>query len=149
MEPRPRPIVDLTTSCACGAVRVAFKGKVKAMFLCACEDCQKATGTGHSVAIAADPDDVTITGELASFARPADSGATYTRYFCPLCATPIYGISSRAPRLLSLPAGLFGGLTADWYQPTQMIFARSHREWDSIDPALPQHQTYRQREATT
>ena len=46
MEARPRPIVDLAAGCACGAVGVAFKGKVKAMFLCACEDCQKATGTG-------------------------------------------------------------------------------------------------------
>jgi hypothetical protein len=147
MDPRPRPTVDLSASCACGQVSVTFKGRVKAMFLCSCEDCQKATGTGHSVAIAASPDDIIVTGEMKSHARRADSGATYTRYFCPVCATPIYGISDRAPRLLSLPAGLFGKLTDGWYRPTQLIFARSHRDWDTIADDLPQHQTYRQAEA--
>lgn len=146
MERRPRPIVDLTAHCACGAVTLTFKGKVKAMFFCACEDCQKATGSGHSAAVGAAPEDVAITGETRSFSRPADSGATYTRMFCPTCGTPISGISSRAPGLLSLPVGLFGALAADWYAPTQMIFARSHREWDMIDTELPRYQTYRDQE---
>ena len=146
MEVPPRPSVDLSASCACGAVTVTVRGRVKAMFFCACEDCQKATGSGHSAAIAATPDDVTISGHLQEFARPADSGATYTRYFCPVCATPIYGVSSRAPGLMTLPAGLFGAQTDGWYVPSQMIFARSHRDWDTIPDALPRHATYRQKE---
>lgn len=146
MQVSSRPTVDLSASCACGAVTLAFKGRVKAMFLCACEDCQKATGSGHSAAIAASPDDITIIGDLASFARPADSGATYSRYFCPVCGVTLYGASTRAPRLVTLPVGLFGAQTADWYAPTQMIFARSHRDWDIIADNLPRHATYRQKD---
>ena len=41
-----------------------------------------------------------------------------------------------------LPAGLFGVAT-DWYVPSQLIFARSHRDWDVIAAELPRHQTYR------
>lgn len=146
MEKRPRPHVDLKASCACGAVSIAVNGPVRSMFMCSCEDCQKATGTGHSTIAMVSPDDVTCTGNTRSFARPAASGATFTRSFCPECGTPLYGRSSRAPNALMLPVGLFGA-GADWFEPSQLIFSRSHREWDEIAAALPRHRTYRDREA--
>lgn len=143
MDRKPRPIVDVTASCACGAVSLRFAGKVLSMFMCSCEDCQKATGTGHSAILLARPDDVAISGPTRSFARPANSGAVLTRSFCPDCGTPLVAHSSRAPELLMLPVGLFGEAAADWYVPNQLIFARSHRDWDLVDPGLPQHLTYR------
>ncbi|MEO8758753.1 MAG: GFA family protein [Devosia sp.] len=143
MDRKPRPIVNLTATCACGAVSLHFAGKVLSMFLCSCEDCQKATGTGHSAVVLARPADVTITGATRAFARPANSGAVFTRSFCPDCGTPLIAHSSRAPELLMLPTGLFGAAAADWYAPNQLIFARSHRDWDTIAPDLPQYQTYR------
>lgn len=114
------------------------------MLLCSCEDCQKATGAGHSAAAFVDATDVTITGTLKSFARPADSGAILTRYFCPECGTPICGQSSRAPRFVMLQVGLFGAQT-EWFEPNQLIFARSHRQWDQIAADLARHETYRQK----
>ena len=117
------------------------------MFLCSCEDCQKATGTGHSAVILVRADDVTLSRDIGSFARPSDSGATLTRSFCPQCGTPIMASSSRADGLLMLPAGLFGAAAAEWYQPNQLIFSRSHREWDVLAEDLPQHATYRDKGA--
>jgi hypothetical protein len=139
----PRPIVDLSAACACGAVRVRFAGKVLSMFMCSCEDCQRATGTGHSAILLARPGDVTIEGEVRSFARPANSGAVLTRSFCPECGTPIVARSSGAQEVLMLPVGLFGTAAAEWYAPNQLIFARSHREWDVVADHLPRHGTYR------
>ena len=143
MERKPRPVVDLTAQCACGAVSVRFAGKVLSMFMCSCEDCQRSTGAGHSAIVLARPADVTVAGATKSFARPANSGATLTRHFCPNCGTPLYAQSSRAGEVLMLPVGLFGAAGAEWYVPNQLIFARSHRDWDLIDPSLPRHQTYR------
>src|SRR5687768_9552970 len=77
MGDRVRPIVDLKTTCACGAVSVEVHGRVYSMFLCSCEDCQKATGTGHSAIAIVDPGEVTVSGETRSFARQAASGATF------------------------------------------------------------------------
>jgi hypothetical protein len=148
MDRAPRPIVDLAASCACGAVSLRFAGKVLSMFMCACEDCQRATGAGHSAILLARPADVTITGATRSFARPANSGATLTRSFCPECGTPLLARSSRAPDVLMLPVGLFGAAAADWYAPNQLIFARSHRDWDVLAADLPRHQTYRDAGAT-
>ncbi|MEO6395168.1 MAG: GFA family protein [Devosia sp.] len=144
MEHKSRPIVDISAACACGAVTVTWRGKVRSMFLCSCEDCQQATGTGHSAIAIAAQADVTISGETRSFSRQANSGAHLTRHFCPVCGTPIYGQSSRADSLLMLPVGLFGAAAAQWFAPNQLIFARSHRAWDIVAPELPQHQTYRE-----
>lgn len=145
MDKKPRPSVDLTAHCACGSVTLRFAGTVRSMFMCSCEDCQKATGTGHSTVILAAESDVTITGETRAFVRPANSGAVLTRRFCPVCGTPICGSSSRAPGALMLQAGLFGRDTA-WYAPNQLIFARSHRDWDAIAGDIPRYQTYRDEE---
>ena len=142
-----RPQVDVRAKCACGAVQVALKGRVLSMFLCSCEDCQRASGTGHAAIVLARPADVTISGETRSFPRPANSGAIMTRSFCPQCGTPIVGQSSRAPDVIMLPVGLFGDAAADWYWPNQLIFARSHREWDEVAATIPQHATYRDKGA--
>jgi hypothetical protein len=143
-ERKSRPVVDLTAACACGTVTLHLAGKVLSMFMCSCEDCQRATGTGHSAIVLALQTSVTVSGETRSFARLANSGATLTRTFCPNCGTPIYAQSSRAADVTMLPVGLFGGTAASWYEPNQLIFARSHRHWDLIDDALPHHQTYRE-----
>ncbi len=143
MSERTRPAIDLTTTCACGAVSVAIKGTVYSMFMCSCEDCQKASGTGHSAVFTADPSSLTVTGEARSFARPSDSGATFTRFFCPSCGTPLYGRSSRSERAVMIPVGL-AGAEATWFSPTQLIFSRSHRDWDLIAEDLPRHAKYRE-----
>jgi hypothetical protein len=142
MDRPPRPVVDLTARCACGSVTLRLSGKVRAMLLCACEDCQRATGTGHSSVALANAADVTVSGETRSFATTANSGAIFTRSFCPNCGTPICGRSSRAPQLIMLPVGLFG-VGASWFAPTQMIFARSHRDWDLVAEGMPRYDTYR------
>ena len=138
-----RPHLDLEAHCACGTVSVRLLGRVHSMLLCSCLDCQKATGTGHSSVAMVDASAVTIAGPTQSFKRPADSGATFTRTFCPTCGTPLSGASSRAPGILLLPVGLFGAET-DWFVPNQLIFARSHHDWDLVPADLPQHAKYRE-----
>ena len=140
MTKLPHPIVTISAACACGAVTVTLDGPIYSMLLCACADCQRATGTGHAAIAIVGSEKVHIAGITKSYARPADSGAIFTRHFCPQCGTPIYGVSSRAPQSVMLPAGLLGG---DWFSPSQLIFARSHQDWDIVGETLPRHQTYR------
>lgn len=141
MSETSRPVVDLTTSCACGAVTVTVRGTVYSMFMCSCEDCQRATGTGHSAAFVVDPSSLSVTGETRSFDRPSNSGATFTRTFCPACGTPLHGRSTRNDRAAMIPVGLFGK-SADWFRPKRLIFSRSHRDWDTLADDLPRHETY-------
>jgi hypothetical protein len=144
MSIHSHPRLSLSTACACGAVKVSLNGPAYVMLLCSCVDCQKATGTGHSAVTFVNAEDFLVEGETTQFSRPADSGAVFTRHFCPRCGTPIYGRSSRAPRFAMVPVGLFGG-ESSWFQPNQLIFARTHQDWDVIASDLPQHLAYRER----
>ncbi len=136
------PSVDLEGTCACGAVTLAVRGRVFSMFMCSCEDCQRATGTGHSTAAMVRGVDVTVSGPVKGFDFTADSGATFTRHFCAECGTPLFGRSSRAPQMMMLPVGFFGR-TSDWFRPGQLLFARSHRAWDEVAEDVARHESYR------
>ncbi|MGV8833031.1 MAG: GFA family protein [Devosia sp.] len=142
MTASTRPRVDLSNTCACGTITMAISGPIVSMFMCSCLDCQRATGTGHSTVALTPLAALTINGAAKSFARPAESGAVFRRHFCPDCGTPLHGQSSRAPDIAMIPVGFFAGNT-DWYQPNQLIFARSQQAWDLIADHLPRHTTYR------
>lgn len=142
MSTHDLPELDLAASCDCGAVTLAIKGRPVSMFQCACQNCQKASGSGHSSIVLFPVAATKVTGATKSFVRPADSGANFTRHFCPECGTTIFAESSRAPAFRIVPVGLFAGQN-DWYVPNQLIFARSHAGWDLIDEHIPHHSAYR------
>lgn len=143
MASSDHPDLDLATHCDCGAVTLTARGRVVSMFQCACDSCQRISGGGHSSVVLLEADAITVTGETKTYSRPADSGAIFTRHFCPECATTLYAHSSRARALRILPVGLFSGQN-DWFLPNQLIFARSHRHWDLVDAHLPRYDAYRE-----
>ena len=136
------PSIDVHARCACSSVAMAISGPVGSMFMCACQHCQQATGTGHSAVVLVSEQQLTVTGATASFGRESASGATFTRHFCPRCATPLFGQSSRAPAIRLVAVGFFAGNNS-WFKPNQLLFARTHQPWDAIADHLPRHQTYR------
>lgn len=133
--------IDETATCACGEVTVKAAGPVISMLLCTCLDCRKASGTGHSTVTIMGRKSVEIDGPVKGFARSANSGSTITRHFCPECGTPVYALTERAPDLILLPTGLFEA--PNWFGPRQVIFSRSHLDWDALPEQLPHYQTYR------
>lgn len=136
-----KPHVDISSACTCGAVRISVKGRIWSMFLCACTACQKISGAGHTAAAMANAEDVTVKGPTTAFVRPADSGATLTRHFCPTCGTSLYAQSSRRSDACLLPVGLFSDQS--WFVPRQVIFNRSHVEWDQL-PDVARYNTYKE-----
>lgn len=138
-----RPTIDVTARCACGRVEMSVHGQVVSMLMCSCLDCQRATGSGHASVALVPAEALSVSGASKTFDRPSDSGATFTRHFCPDCGTPLYGCSSRAPDIRMIPVGFFAGQNA-WYNPNQLIFARSQQAWDLVADHLPRHDTYRQ-----
>jgi hypothetical protein len=104
--------------------------------------CQVTSGSGHASVVLFPIDSVVITGETQSYSRPADSGATFTRHFCPRCATTVCAQSSRAAGIRIVPVGLFAGQN-EWFAPRQLIFGTAHPEWDRIADALPRYAAYK------
>lgn len=142
MPKPPQPELDLAGTCDCGSVSIRISGQPISMFQCACENCQRVSGSGHSSVVLMPADGVHVSGETQNYERPADSGATFTRHFCPRCGTTVCAGSSRAPAIRILPVGIFAG-DNNWFTPNQLIFARSHADWDLVADHLPRHQRYR------
>jgi len=142
MSDHAPPRLDAQGHCDCGAITIAVQGRIVSMFQCACENCQRSTGSGHSSVALFEADAVRTVGATKSYSRSADSGATFTRYFCPECGGTVEAQSSRAPDLRIIPIGVFAG-SNDWFTPNQLIFARSQMAWDLIADHLPRHDTYR------
>lgn len=147
MAEKTQPKLSARGRCDCGAVTISIDGRIVSMFQCACENCQRSTGGGHSSVALFEADAVRVVGATKSYARSADSGATFTRQFCPECGSTLHAQSSRAPGLRIVPVGVLAGDNA-WFVPNQLIFARSEQGWDLIADHLPRHQTYRQDKPT-
>ena len=142
MGPKDHRSIDVVATCECGAVTVALRGHVTSMFQCSCLHCQKTSGGGHSSVILVPTEALLSTGTTKSYSRPADSGATFTRHFCPECSTTVYAQSSRAPSLCIVPVGLLAGQN-NWFDPSQLIFAVTQPAWDLVHEVLPRHDAYR------
>ena len=121
--------------CQCGAVRYASSTSASFSIICCCTQCQKITGTGHAAQFAIPKAAVEVRGDLAFFQLEADSGNTVQSAFCPSCGSPVYKTSSGLADFL-----LFHAATLDdpsQYRPQSVVWARSRRPWDHLDPALP------------
>ena len=78
---------------------------------------------------------VAISGEAARHERPADSGNTVRRAFCPRCGCPVWSESSGYPELLVLRAGSLDD--PERFRPGARVYAAAAPSWDHLDPALP------------
>ena len=80
----------LSGGCLCGTVRYTATPKPESAYYCHCRDCQIGSASAFTVAIYSDEKDFRLTsGELATYAKVADSGRNLNRMFCPQCGTPL------------------------------------------------------------
>jgi hypothetical protein len=120
--------------CLCGAVTYEVSGEPMFVGHCACENCQKATGTGHS-SIAAFPEaQVTSHGQTTSYAGKGDSGQPTNYEFCPKCGSRLFTRAAMMPGVVMVTLGTMeagAGL-----EPSMMIYGKRRRAWDYVPPGL-------------
>ncbi len=78
-------MTKMTGGCLCGAVRYEISVDPVFSGRCYCEDCRKASSTGHSAVMAVPEAGLAVTGQQTGYTKIADSGLETTRYFCPTC----------------------------------------------------------------
>jgi len=127
--------MELHASCLCGAAGYEATGEPAFQGFCQCLDCRKATGSGHLAAIGMPEAAVTVTGELKSFSKPAESGGIVSRFFCPNCGSLMFDKSTGMPGLMVLNVAMLDD--PEVFKPESVVFARSALSWDHLDPSLP------------
>lgn len=71
----------------------------------------------------------TITGELKTYAKQANSGNTITNHACATCGSLLYRVSSGYPDVVVIKAGCADGDEAKNYVPSVELFTRSRMPW--------------------
>jgi len=90
------PIVG---GCLCGAVRYTITADPMFGGKCYCNDCRKASSTGHAAVMAIPEDGFSVTGALTGYESPGGSGQPITRHFCTTCGSAIYSTPTAILRL--------------------------------------------------
>ncbi len=126
-------MTERTGNCLCGAVRFTLATDPLATRICWCRDCQH-LGANGTVNLLVAADALTVTGALATYTKPADSGNDVTRQFCPSCGTHLFAMSSARPQFRVLRAGNLSDPSS--IKPTMNIWASSAPAWACLDGAL-------------
>jgi hypothetical protein len=121
--------------CLCGGARFTCAAPPIVSGHCQCTDCRKSSGTGHCTHVAVPKAAFAVTGNVAGYARPADSGNIVTRAFCPKCGCALYSINEAMPDLVFLRASALDD--PEIAKPQMVVYASRAPSWDMIDPALP------------
>ena len=130
------PAFPVEGGCQCGAVRYRLKAAPLGVYACHCKDCQRSSGTTHSLSMVIRAEDAElVAGELAGVDKVADSGRTVRLLGCANCGTNIWNEPLSAPHLRILKPGTLDDMS--WARPIGNIWTDRAQPWVEIDPAFP------------
>lgn len=133
---RVLPGFPIEGGCQCGAVRYRLTAGPQAVYACHCKDCQRFSGTSHTLSAVMRRGDVElIAGSLKGFDKAADSGRTVRMLGCADCGTKVWNEPLSSPDLLILKPGTLDD--ASWVAPIGNIWVDRALPWVTIDPAGP------------
>lgn len=124
----PEPGLRRTASCGCRGLRLIVSGEPRRVYLCACSQCQRATGSAFAWrAIFPDSAIVAVEGESSVWRRSSDAGRWNEQVFCPGCGGLVFMRAEALTGAISVSVGSF----ADPGFPRPVaIHNRSHRpDW--------------------
>lgn len=130
------PDFPVEGGCQCGAVRYRLTAAPLSVYACHCKDCQRFSGTTHSLSMVVRAGDVELTkGELWGFDKLADSGRTVRMMGCQTCGTKIWNVPLAAPEFLIVKPGTLDDI--GWIKPIGSIWAASRPAWVELNPDEP------------
>jgi hypothetical protein len=106
---------------------------------CHCVDCQRLSGAGHTTGAMFPADKILIRGDVSEFRLESEAGSVVTRTFCPKCGSPLFGRNTRMAGFMTVTAGTLDDPNS--LEPQVVVFARTRRDWDMMDGALPTFDT--------
>ena len=134
----------LEGGCLCGDIRYKITGPIIFVSQCACRDCQKATGTGHTTILGVNGADLQVTGEPRVYTNAGETGGKVSRHFCPNCGGRLYTSGDHPGSIVIVQAGSLDDPNA--VTPQNVIYAKDAPKWDFFDPDIPKFEGMIKRE---
>ena len=129
----------LTGHCQCSAISYSVTAEPVFTYACHCAECQKRTGSAFSMGMVIFTNSLQVEGELTTWSRTSDEGATNTRYSCADCGNIIYGIADNSADFAKLQAGTLDDTSA--VEPEVHIWTRNKQAWLSLPDRVPKFET--------
>ena len=122
--------MSIKGACLCGAVTYEVTGEPMFVGHCACQNCQRATGGGHSSVAAFPEPQFSSSGDTTSYAGKGDSGQPTNYEFCPKCGSRLFTRAAMMPGVVMVTLGT---LEADSpLTPQMLIYGKRRRVWDHV-----------------
>ncbi len=130
------PKFPVEGGCQCGAIRYRLMAPPLGVYACHCKDCQRFSGTTHTLSMVMRADDVALTGgTFVGFDKAADSGRTVRMLGCSACGTKIWNEPLSFPELIIVKPGTLDDMS--WAQPVGNIWTDRKQPWVVLDPDVP------------
>ena len=124
-----------TATCACGQLRATCEGEPESVWLCCCVQCQKRTGSVHSVHAYFDRARVRTEGAAKRFRRSSDAGRWVETAFCPECGSTVYWEAELAPGRVGVTAGAFAD--PGFPLPRGAVWTENKCRWVPLPEGVP------------
>ncbi|MGX1790029.1 GFA family protein [Bosea sp. NPDC055332] len=119
------PDLRRTACCGCGSLRLTVSGEPRRVYLCACSQCQRATGSAFAWrAIFPESAIIAIEGERSVWRRSSDAGRWNEQVFCPGCGGLVFMRAEALTGAISVSVGSFADPA---FPPPAAIHNRAHR----------------------
>lgn len=128
-------MTQITGGCLCGGIRYGSDMAIAFAGHCYCEDCRKASGTGHCTHAVVPDSGFSVTGEVRFFAKAADSGNMVRRGFCPACGSQLYSTNDATPGLVYLRASSLDD--PETVTPQLNVYVSRAASWDRPPADIP------------
>ena len=128
-----------TASCSCGAVELELHGEPRSVYACACNECQRCTGTAFAYrAIYSDTAIAGRKGNTRAWRRNGTSGRWLEQHFCGDCGSIIFMSAEALTGAISVSVGCFG--EAEFPPPKMLHWPERRHHWlclEAIAQAAP------------
>lgn len=115
-------------SCACGQLKIRLRGDPEYVSSCACQACQRRSGSAFAVtAYYAEGEVVAFEGEASLFQRLGGSGLPLVFRFCPDCGSTVWWEPKWRPGRIAVAAGGFADRT--FPAPQRLIWTEHKASW--------------------
>jgi len=96
-----------TGRCLCGDITYTIDGDPMAVAVCHCEHCQRQSGGAFSTNLVVGPDQLTISGDIATYEDRGRTGddVYVLRRFCSKCGSPIVSVLLGRPEFVAVKVG--------------------------------------------
>lgn len=96
-----------TGRCLCGDITYEIEGDPMAVAVCHCDHCQRQSGGAFSTNLVVSPDQLTVSGDIATYEDRGRTGddVYVLRRFCSACGSPIVSVLVGQPDIVAVKVG--------------------------------------------